>query len=72
MSVPHGSTIGPKMFIIYINDLSDDLVNSKLLMYADYTVLYHVNDNCCLARKGIQSDLCKVEQCINKVQTRNV
>ena len=71
MGVPQGSTIDPIMFIIYINDLSDVLVNSKLLMYADYTVLYHVNDNCCLARKGLQSDPCKVEQCMT-VQTRNV
>ena len=40
IGVPQGSTIGPIMFIVYINDLPNVLENSGAIMYADDTVLY--------------------------------
>jgi hypothetical protein len=38
--VPQSSIIGPLLFIIFFNDFTDVLENSKMIKYADDTVLY--------------------------------
>lgn len=42
--VPQGSVLGPFLFLLYINDICDDLVN-HIRLFADDTSLYAIIDN---------------------------
>ena len=61
IGVPQGSTIGPIMFIVFINDLPSVLEHSSALMYADDTVLYSSHLNNKTVRKNVQCDLSKIQ-----------
>ena len=42
--IPQGSTVGPLMYIIYMNDVSTSLNHCKYQLYADDTVIYLSDD----------------------------
>ena len=66
IEVPQGSTVGPLMFIVFINDLPKVLENSNAVMYADDTVVYCGDISEKVARKQMQSDLDRVQQWCNR------
>ena len=58
--VTQGSVLGPLLFLIYINDISSVIKNSKISMYADDTVVYISKVNLNNAIALLQSDLDRV------------
>ena len=56
--IPKGSILGPLLFIIYINNLSDNLI-SNAKFFADDTSLFSVVRNVNISAKELDDDLKK-------------
>ncbi|XP_071132943.1 uncharacterized protein [Mytilus edulis] len=64
--VPQGTVLGPLMFLLYINDIGDD-IKSKLRLFADDSLLYlaiDCKDDC----NQLQIDLDKLVDWVSKWQ----
>ena len=57
--VPHGSILGPPLFSIYINVLSDKL-SSNVKLFADDTSLFSVIHNVQTSANELNNDLYKI------------
>jgi hypothetical protein len=67
--VPQGSVLGPLLFIIYTNDLSNCLTETKSILFADDTTIYASNRNIKDLYKCVNTDLSKLNNwfCANKL-----
>ena len=64
--VPQGSVLGPILFLIYINDLDDD-ITSKVLKFADDTKVFRKSESDA-DRQQLQDDLNKLNEWSEKWQ----
>ena len=59
--VPQGSILGPLAFLLYINDLVDNISQCKTLLYADDTILLSSHQDVGIATTQLQNDLTKLD-----------
>ena len=71
--VPQGSILGPTLFLVYVNDISNTLSHVKHMLYADDTVLYTSSKEMALIETRLQDDLNKFcKWCSQNALTINV
>ncbi len=63
--VPHGSLLGPLLFIIYINYLPNSLKFSKSILFADDTTIYLTSSNRRELYKKLNSDIIGITDWFN-------
>ena len=58
--VPQGSILGPFLFLLYINDLQDVLIDQNVYLYADDTVIFSTDKDLRLAHFNVQRNMSNV------------
>ena len=55
--VPQASILGPLLFIIFLNDITDVVSSTKVVKYADDTVIYVANKDTEVIKSKLSEDL---------------
>ena len=63
--VPQGSTLGPLLFLLYINDLRFCLQNSNVSHFADDTCVTHASKDIKLLERSLNFDIGKITEWLN-------
>ena len=64
--VPHGSILGPLLFMIYVNDIFNVSENLNFLLYADDTSFYTTHNDLDILFNRINIELEKLYNWLNK------
>ena len=62
VGVPHGSILGPLLFILHVNDLTEAASECSILMYADDTVLFCSSSQASTIEMKLNEELFKIER----------
>lgn len=54
--VPQGSVLGPLLYLIYTNDIDENLLKTNIYMFADDTILISINNKYIDMMKNLQYD----------------
>lgn len=60
--VPHGSTLGPLLFSVFLNDLPSICTDCRVQLYADDTLIYTFRTNVRQTESALQSDFNALQQ----------
>ena len=68
--VPQGSLLGPLLFLVYANEIDENIINSKVISYADDTALYFSSETKNDLIRNINTDLNVLTNNLKKLELK--